>query len=130
MSRGSASERRTCLGPRRSRWQLAHPPSDIESRWDRRRLSGEAIMGLEAVFFVGALVLLIALIYGVLNYHYRYRGTERVGDQIVRQRYRENESVPDAKSRADAAPRPSAERLTEPNGREPDFSEDDIQREM
>jgi hypothetical protein len=87
-------------------------------------------MGLEAVFFVGALVLLIALIYGVLNYHYRYRGTERVGDQIVRQRYRENESVPDAKSRADAAPRPSAERLTEPNGREPDFSEDDIQREM
>lgn len=88
------------------------------------------MMSLEAVFFVGAFVLLVALVYGVLNYHYRRRGTDRVGDQVVRQRYRENESVAGAESRADAVPRTSAGRLTEPNGREPDFSEDDIQRAM
>jgi hypothetical protein len=49
-------------------------------------------VGLEIVFFLGALVLLIGLIYGTLSYHYRNRAATRAGDQIVRDRYRNNES--------------------------------------
>jgi hypothetical protein len=49
-------------------------------------------MGLEAVYFLGALVLLTALIYGVLSYRYRNRAATRAGDEIVRERYRQNQS--------------------------------------
>ena len=49
-------------------------------------------MGLEAVYFLGALVLLTALIYGALSYHYRNRAAARVGDEIVRDLYRQNQS--------------------------------------
>ena len=49
-------------------------------------------MGLEIVYFIGALVLLIALIYGTLSYRYRNRAATRAGEQIVRDRYRNNES--------------------------------------
>ena len=49
-------------------------------------------MGLEIVYFLGALVLLIALIYGTLSYHYRNRAATQAGDQIVSDRYRNNES--------------------------------------
>ena len=48
-------------------------------------------MELEAVYFVGALVLLTALIYGTLAYHYRNRAATRAGDEIVRERYRQNQ---------------------------------------
>jgi hypothetical protein len=49
-------------------------------------------MGLEIVYFLGALVLLIALIYGTLSYHYRDRAAVQAGEQIVRERYRNDES--------------------------------------
>lgn len=49
-------------------------------------------MGVEAVYFLGALILLIALIYGTLAYHYRSRAATRAGDQIVRERYKQNQS--------------------------------------
>lgn len=48
-------------------------------------------MGLEIVFFIGAFVLLVALIFGTLQWHYRSRRAVRVGDEIVRDRYRRNE---------------------------------------
>jgi hypothetical protein len=49
-------------------------------------------MGLEAVYFVGALVLLTAMIYGVLSYHYRDRAADRIGEEVTRERYRRNET--------------------------------------
>ena len=42
---------------------------------------------MEIVYFIGALILLTALIYGSLQYHYRDRRKSRVADQIVRDRY-------------------------------------------
>ncbi|WP_187399321.1 hypothetical protein [Bradyrhizobium paxllaeri] len=49
-------------------------------------------MGLEAVYFVGAFVLLVALIYGVLSYHYRNRALDPVAKDVTRERYRKNET--------------------------------------
>jgi hypothetical protein len=49
-------------------------------------------MGLEAVYFVGAFVLLAAIIYGALSYRYRNRAADRVGDEVTRERYRRNET--------------------------------------
>ena len=49
-------------------------------------------MGLEIVFFLGAFLLLVAMIYAVLSYHYRSRAADRVGEEITRDRYRRNES--------------------------------------
>lgn len=49
-------------------------------------------MGLEAVFFIGAFILLVTLIYGVLRNHYRSRTERRVADSIVRERYKNNET--------------------------------------
>ena len=46
---------------------------------------------MEAVYFLGALILLIALIYGTLSYRYRNRAATRLGDEIVRERYRRDE---------------------------------------
>jgi hypothetical protein len=69
--------------------------ADCAIDWKRRQrcnLSRENAMGLEAVYFLGALVLLIALIYGTLSYHYRNRAATRAGDEIVRERYRQNQS--------------------------------------
>jgi hypothetical protein len=45
---------------------------------------------MEIVYFIGAFVLLAALIYGTLNYHYRDRAKSRATDQIVRDRYHHN----------------------------------------
>jgi hypothetical protein len=45
---------------------------------------------MEIVYFIGALILLTALIYGSLQYHYRDRRKSRVADQIVRDRYEHN----------------------------------------
>jgi hypothetical protein len=47
---------------------------------------------MEAVYFIGALILLTALIYGTLQYYYRNRAATRAGDEVVRERYRRNES--------------------------------------
>jgi hypothetical protein len=47
---------------------------------------------MEAMYFIGAFILLTALIYGTLQYHYRNRAATRAGDQVVRKRYRRNES--------------------------------------
>jgi hypothetical protein len=48
-------------------------------------------MGLEAVYFFGALVLLTALIYGTLSYRYRNRAATQVGEEITRERYLQNQ---------------------------------------
>lgn len=40
-------------------------------------------MGLEAVYFLGALVLLAALIYGTLSYHYRSRAVPGTGAEAT-----------------------------------------------
>jgi hypothetical protein len=45
---------------------------------------------MEIVYFIGALILLTALIYGSFQYHYRDRRKSRVADQIVRDRYEHN----------------------------------------
>ena len=49
-------------------------------------------MGLEAIFFLGALALLTALIYGVLSHRYRNRALDRVAEDVTRERYRKNET--------------------------------------
>ncbi len=49
-------------------------------------------MGLEIVYFLGALVLLAALIYASLSYRYRNKSATRVGEEIARDRYRRNET--------------------------------------
>jgi hypothetical protein len=49
-------------------------------------------MALEIVYGVGALILLIALIFGVLQYHYRNRRAVKIGAEIARERYERNES--------------------------------------
>jgi hypothetical protein len=47
---------------------------------------------MEIVYFIGAFILLAALIYGTLNYHYRDRSRSKVADQMVRDRYHRNET--------------------------------------
>lgn len=49
-------------------------------------------MGLEALYFLGAAVLLTALIYGTLSYRYRNRAAVQVGEEIVRERYRQDQA--------------------------------------
>jgi hypothetical protein len=49
-------------------------------------------MGLEIVYGVGALILLTALIFGVLQYHYRNRRAVKIGGEIARERYERNET--------------------------------------
>lgn len=49
-------------------------------------------MGLEIVFFICAFFVLLALIYGTLSWHYRNRSAVRVGDEIVRDRYKRNDT--------------------------------------
>jgi hypothetical protein len=49
-------------------------------------------MGLEIVYFIGALALLTALIYGTLQYRYRDRAATRAGHDIVRERYEHDET--------------------------------------
>jgi hypothetical protein len=47
---------------------------------------------MEIVFFVGAFILLTALIYGSLSYRHRNRAAEQAGEQIVRDRYRHDQT--------------------------------------
>ncbi|MET3972394.1 hypothetical protein ACVWXN_000143 [Bradyrhizobium sp. i1.4.4] len=46
----------------------------------------------EIVYFIGAFVLLTALIYGSLSYRYRNRALDRVAEEITRERYRRNQT--------------------------------------
>jgi hypothetical protein len=39
---------------------------------------------MEIAFFIGAFVLLVALIYGTLQYHYRNRAATRIGGEVAR----------------------------------------------
>jgi hypothetical protein len=47
---------------------------------------------MEIGFFISALILLTALIYGSLTYRYRDRRKSKVADQIVRDRYEHNQT--------------------------------------
>jgi hypothetical protein len=47
---------------------------------------------MEAFYFIGAFLLLVALIYGTLNWHYRDKRKDRIADQIVRDRYEHNQT--------------------------------------
>jgi hypothetical protein len=45
---------------------------------------------MEAVYFFGAFLLLVVLIYWTLSYHYRDKRKNKIADQIVRDRYEHN----------------------------------------
>jgi hypothetical protein len=47
---------------------------------------------MEAVYFIGAFLLLVGLIYGTLNWRYRDKRRERMADQMVRDRYEHNQT--------------------------------------
>ncbi|HKU04809.1 MAG TPA: hypothetical protein VJR30_01965 [Bradyrhizobium sp.] len=47
---------------------------------------------MEIVYFIGAFILLLALIYGTLSYHYRNKAATRTGGEIARERYRKDET--------------------------------------
>jgi hypothetical protein len=47
---------------------------------------------MEAIYFLGAFVLLGVLVYGTFQYRGRDRAASRVGDEVTRERYRRNES--------------------------------------
>ena len=47
---------------------------------------------MEIVYFAGAFVLLVALIYGTLQYRYHNRAATRTGGEIARERYRRDET--------------------------------------
>ncbi|WP_155262591.1 MULTISPECIES: hypothetical protein [Bradyrhizobium] len=49
-------------------------------------------MGLEIIYGIGALVLLTALIFGVLQHHFRSRRAVQAGGEVVRERYKRNET--------------------------------------
>jgi hypothetical protein len=48
----------------------------------------ESEANMEAVYFLGALILLAALIYGTLQYRDRSKAASEMGDEIARARYR------------------------------------------
>ena len=81
-------------------------------------------MALEIVFFAGALLLLVALIYASLNY--RSRAAHALAEEVTRRRYQEAEDAAGVSPRLDRPP----QRVADPNGVEPAFSEEDIQREL
>ena len=80
-------------------------------------------MSLEIVFFLGAFLLLVAMIYGTLSWHYRDRAAVRAADEITRRRYREEDA-----GQGDLFGGDVPRKVREPVGIEPEFSEDDIQR--
>jgi hypothetical protein len=86
-------------------------------------------MGFEIIFFAGAGALIVALLYGTLSYRRRDRAAIRAAEEVTRWRLREQEDAAGVCSRLDPPPQPPR-RLREPNGIEPAFSEDDIQRHL
>lgn len=51
----------------------------------------ERRLPMEIIYFVGAFILLSALIYGTLHSHFSNRRLRKASDQIVRDRYERNE---------------------------------------
>jgi hypothetical protein len=47
---------------------------------------------VEIIYFVGAFILLAALIYGTLHSHFSNRRLRKASDQIVRDRYERNQT--------------------------------------
>jgi hypothetical protein len=47
---------------------------------------------MEIAYFIGAFILLVALIYGTLSYHYRNRAAARMGGEIAAERYKRDEA--------------------------------------
>lgn len=47
---------------------------------------------VEIVFFAGAFILLVAMIFATLQYRYRNRAAVRIGGEITRERYKRNET--------------------------------------
>ena len=47
---------------------------------------------MEAIYFLGAFVLLGVLVYGTFQYRGRNKAADRVGDEVTRERYRRNET--------------------------------------
>ena len=68
-----------------SRYRLRSPVHDPTALVPDEKL-------MEIAYFVGAFVLLVALIYGTLQHHYRNRAAARVGGEIARERYRRDET--------------------------------------
>jgi hypothetical protein len=68
-----------------SPWAVCFPAGRYWSGIDRRS-------GMEIVYFVGAFILLVALIYGTLSYRYRNRAAARLGGEIAAERYRRDET--------------------------------------
>jgi hypothetical protein len=85
-------------------------------------------MGLEIVLFVGAFILLVGLIYASLSYRFRSRAAHALAEEVTHRRYQEAEHNAGVSPRLDRPPPPP--RVAEPNGVEPAFSEEDIQRDL
>jgi hypothetical protein len=47
---------------------------------------------MEIAIFIGAFVLLVALFYGTLNWHFRDKRQDKITDQIVRDRYEHHQT--------------------------------------
>jgi hypothetical protein len=72
---------------------------------------------------------LVAVIYGALSHHSRRRAAARRTDAVAGPHSLERDGAGASVDSLIDRP-PAARRAAEPNGVEPDFSEDDIQREM
>jgi hypothetical protein len=84
-------------------------------------------MSLGIVYFV-AFALVVALIYRMASARYRERAAVAHAEAATRRRHLEEEAATGVCSRVDRPPPPP--RVSEPNGVEPAFSEDDIQRDL
>ena len=47
---------------------------------------------MEAIYFLGALILFAVLVYGTLQYRERNKAADRLGDEVTRERYRRNDA--------------------------------------
>jgi heme/copper-type cytochrome/quinol oxidase subunit 2 len=47
---------------------------------------------MEALYVIGAFILLVALIFATLNWQYRDRRKDKIAEQVVRDRYEHNQS--------------------------------------
>lgn len=45
------------------------------------------MLAWELVYPLGALILLLAIVYGLWQYRHRNRSADRIGDRVVRDRY-------------------------------------------
>ncbi|MGY4227313.1 hypothetical protein ACVMIH_004674 [Bradyrhizobium sp. USDA 4503] len=63
-----------------------------EQGFENKAWRDQMDMGLEIIYGIGALALLTALIFGVLQHHFRSRRTVQAGEEVVRERYKRNET--------------------------------------